>query len=288
MTIIAGTWQGKTAPVGDFSVRRLLPKRERRTVGPFCFLDHMGPRSFVGSAGAGVPPHPHIGLSTVTYLFDGQFLHRDSLGTEQIIVPGDVNWMTAGVGIVHSERFPPALHGRQATLEGLQLWVGLPRTLEESAPSFQHADRSALPAVVERGTSLRVVLGEWEGARAPVALASPTFFVVAELEPGAALALSARHPERAVYVVRGEVALAGTTIAAGTLAVLTPGLEDRLVATQPTRLAVLGGEPLDGPRFMNWNFVSSRRERLETAWEDWLGGRFAQIAGDPSMPRRMP
>lgn len=285
MTIIAGAWQGRSTPVGDLPVRRALPKREFRSVGPFCFLDHMGPHAFVASAAAGVPPHPHIGLSTVTYLFEGQFLHRDSLGTEQVIVPGDVNWMTAGAGIVHSERFPAALHGRQATLEGIQLWVGLPRALEEIAPSFQHVDRSALPAFGERGTSLRVVLGDWEGARSPVALASPTFFVVAELEQGATLDLPARYPERALYVVSGEVALSGASIVGGTLAVLNAGIEDRIVATSQTRLAVLGGDPLDGPRFMKWNFVSSRRERLEAAWEQWLAGRFPEIAADPSRLR---
>lgn len=288
MALIAQTWLGKPATVGDFTVRRVLPRAERRFVGPFCFVDHLGPHSFVGTKDGGVAPHPHIGLSTVTYLFEGEFLHRDSLGTEQPIVPGDVNWMTAGRGVVHSERVPPRLVGQQLALEGLQLWVGLPRALEEAAPSFQHASRAQLPALTEPGLSLRVVLGDWEGARSPIALSSPAFYVVVELEPGAALALPTAHPERAVYVVSGEVELEGSTLAPTQLAVLNAGQNGRLKATQRTRLAILGGEPLDGPRFMNWNFVSSRKERFDEAWADWRANRFPQIAADPSNPATMP
>lgn len=288
MTLIAHTWLGKPAAVGDFTVRRVLPRAERRFVGPFCFVDHMGPHTFLGTKDGGVAPHPHIGLSTVTYLFEGEFLHRDSLGTEQLIVPGDVNWMTAGRGVVHSERVPPQRVGQPLALEGLQLWVGLPRALEEGAPSFQHASRAALPALDEAGLSLRVVLGDWEGARSPIALSSPAFYVVAELEPGASLALPTTHPERAVYVVSGEVELEGTPLVPTQLAILNAGQPARLTATRRTRLAVLGGEALDGPRFMSWNFVSSRKERLDEAWADWRANRFAQIAADPSHPEAMP
>jgi redox-sensitive bicupin YhaK (pirin superfamily) len=248
----------------------------------------MGPHSFVGRADGGVPPHPHIGLATVTYLFEGQFLHRDSLGTTQVIHPGDVNWMTAGRGIVHSERVPGALLGQHIRLEGLQLWVGLPRALEESEPSFQHADRVALPALEAPGLSLRLVLGDWEGERSPIALSSRAFLLVAELAPGARLALPAHHAERAIYVVSGEVEAGGTSIGATTLALLSPGVEGAVTATGPTRLALLGGEPLDGPRFMKWNFVSSRRDRLDQATEDWRAGRFPGIASDPSDPARLP
>lgn len=288
--LVEQAWQGRPEPVGDFTVRRALPKRERRSVGPFCFLDHMGPHSFLGTADGGVPPHPHIGLATVTYLLDGQFLHRDSLGSSQVIVPGDVNWMTAGRGVVHSERVPAPLVGRQTSLEGLQLWVGLPRSREESAPSFQHADRSALPLLKERGLSLRVVLGEWGGGRSPIELASPAFYAVAELEPGATLPVPRlpAYPERAVYVVSGEVEVDGGTLGGTTVAVLAAGVAGTLAATRPTRLALLGGEPLDGPRYMKWNFVSSDRDRLEQAWADWLAGKFPEIAGDPSPPRRTP
>ncbi len=279
MSLVLESWKGKPEPVADMTVRRVLPRRTRRFVGPFCFLDHMGPHSFVATADGGVPPHPHIGLATVTYLFEGEVLHRDSLGTEQRIVPGEVNWMTAGSGIVHSERPPPELVGKRATLEGLQIWVGLPQALEEAAPTFQHA---AVPQVTERGLSLRVVLGAWEGTRSPIELASPTVYVVAELEPDASLVLPTTHPERAVYLVDGEARIGDVVLTSTELAVLSPGVEGRLVASRRTRVAFLAGEPLDGPRYMMWNFVSSRRERLDQAWKDWHAGRFPSVPGDVS------
>ncbi|MCK6545527.1 pirin family protein [Myxococcota bacterium] len=290
MMSISQVLQAKSETVGDLTVRRVLPRRERRSVGPFVFLDHMGPHRFVARADGGVPPHPHIGLATVTYLFEGEMLHRDSVGTEQVITPGDVNWMTAGAGIVHSERVPPHLVGRETSLEGLQVWVGLPSALEESAPSFEHVPRASLPSAVERGASVRVVLGTWAGATSPVRVASPTLYVAAELEPGASLVIPAdAAEERALYVVSGAVradAVRGdadaATIGATNLAVLTPGAEGRVVATEPTRLAVIGGAPLDGPRYMKWNFVSSRRARVEQAWDDWQAGRFPRLAHDPS------
>lgn len=259
----------KPAQVGDFPVRRALPQRERRLVGPFCFLDHMGPHTAVGVAGGGVGPHPHIGLATVTYLFEGEALHRDSLGSEQLIRPGDVNWMSAGRGIAHSERTPNHHVGKSSVFHGLQVWVALPLHAEESEPSFQHVPKADLPLVEAPGSSLRVVLGDWEGAVSPVRLASPTVYVVAELEAGATLLLPAQHPERAVYVIDGELALDGATFIGGELAVLTPGVAGQLTAATGTRVAVFGGEPLEGPRFMWWNFVSSRKERLEQAKADW-------------------
>ena len=273
MDLVALKLSAKAARVGDFPVRRALPQIERRFVGPFCFLDHMGPHTAVGTVDGGVGPHPHIGLATVTYLFEGAVLHRDSLGTSQRITPGDVNWMSAGRGIVHSERTPADRIGTPNTLHGLQVWVGLPRDAEESEPSFQHVAKAALPG----DDGLRVVLGDWEGARSPVRLSSPTFYAIAELPPGARLELPTQYSERAVYVVDGELTLGGAAFARGTLAALTPGAEGHAVAVTKSRVAVFGGEPLEGPRFMWWNFVSSRRARLEQAKEDWAQGRFPQI-----------
>lgn len=280
MSLISLLLQGKKAPVGDFEVVRALPQRERRTVGPFCFLDHMGPHTAVGTPSSGVGPHPHIGISTVTFLFEGQLLHRDSLGTEQLITPGDLNLMTSARGIVHSERTPAQLLGTSATMHGLQLWVALPLEAEEAAPSFQHAAKTELPLVNEAGVSLRVVLGHWRGARSPVRVASPTFSVIAEMEAGAQLNLAAEFSERAVYLVEGAVELDGQALSSTQLAVLTPGREGIVSARTRSRLAVLGGEPLEGPRFMWWNFVSSRKERLEQARADWMHRRFPLIPGD--------
>ena len=280
MGLISLKLTAKIAQVGEFSVRRALPQRERRLVGPFCFLDHMGPHISVGASGGGIGPHPHIGLATVTYLFEGEALHRDSLGSEQLITPGDVNWMSSGLGIVHSERTPSHHVGKSSTLHGLQVWVALPLAAEESAPSFQHVPRSALPFSSEWGVDLRVVLGDWQGAQSPVQLSSPTFYVVAELAPGAVLQLPAQYTDRAIYVVDGEVSLAETSLRSGELAVLSTGATGQLSAVSKTRLAVFGGEPLEGPRFMWWNFVSSRKERLEQAKDDWKQRRFPLIPGD--------
>ena len=280
MGLVALKLTGKRAQVGDFPVRRALPQVGRRLVGPFCFLDHMGPHVAPGTAGGGVGPHPHIGLATVTYLFEGEVLHRDSLGSEQLITPGDVNWMFAGRGIAHSERTPAHLVGRPNPLHGLQVWVALPQQLEESAPTFQHVPRADLPASTDGGVSLRVVLGAWEGATSPVRLASPTFYAVAELEPGAELPLPTQYSERALYVVDGAVGVEGASFETGELAVLTPGATGQVDAITRSRVVVFGGEPLEGPRFMAWNFVSSRKERLEQAKADWKHHRFPLIPGD--------
>ncbi len=270
---------GKAAPVGDFQVVRALPQVGQRFVGPFCFLDHMGPATSIGSAQGGVGPHPHIGLATITYLFEGEGLHRDSLGNEQLIRPGDVNWMSGGRGIVHSERTPAAWHGKPMTMHGLQLWVALPTALEESEPSFQHADASALPTLETDGVSLRVILGAWSGRRSPIQLASPTIYAVAELEAGAQLELPALASEHAVYVVSGDVGVEGSSLSKHQLGVLDAGATC-VTAITTSRVAIIGGEPLDGPRFMLWNWVSSRKERLEQARLDWKHGRFPSIPGD--------
>jgi redox-sensitive bicupin YhaK (pirin superfamily) len=279
---------GKTSPVGDFEVVRALPQRERRLVGPFCFIDHMGPHTAVGTGDSGVGPHPHIGLATVTWLFEGEVLHRDSLGTAQLIRPGDVNWMTAGRGIVHSERTPAHLQGVPSTMEGLQVWVGLPLDQEEAEPSFQHVPKAELPAHAEGGVDLRVVLGSWRGARSPVRLASPTLYVIAELEAGAELVIPPEARDRGVYVVSGDVGVDGAALSRYQLGVLTPGGEATLTALTPSRVAVFGGEPLEGPRHMWWNFVSSRRERLEQAKADWKHRRFPLVPGDEHARIPMP
>ena len=277
---LTAVYSARAAPVGDFEVQRVLPQRERRFVGPVCFLDHFGPHTQVGTASSGVGPHPHIGLSTVTYLFEGEALHRDSLGTEQLIRPGDVNWMTAGRGIVHSERTPPAWQGRPMSQHGLQVWVGLPLDQEEAAPSFQHAPREALPVLERPGVRVAVVLGAWEGAASPIRLASPTVYAVATLEAGARWAVAAAAPERALYVVEGRCRVEGTELGPHQLAVLAPGATPEVAAAGPCRVAVLGGEPFAEPRFMWWNFVSSRKERLQQARADWAARRFPLIPGD--------
>jgi redox-sensitive bicupin YhaK (pirin superfamily) len=216
----------------------------------------------------------------VTYLFEGEVLHRDSLGTEQLITPGDVNWMTAGRGIVHSERTPAHLIGKSSTMHGLQIWTALPLDAEETAPSFQHVGKAQLPTLEEGGVSLRVVLGRWNGLESPVKLTSPTFYVVADLEAGATLDLPTEFSDRAVYVVEGTVGLDGQSLERTQLAVLEKNVAGCVTALTRARIAVLGGEPLEGPRFMWWNFVSSRKERLEEAKADWKGRRFPLVPGD--------
>ncbi|MFO0600904.1 MAG: pirin family protein [Myxococcaceae bacterium] len=270
----------KASPVGDFTVQRALPLRERRFVGPFCFLDHMGPHTSVGSATGGVGPHPHIGLSTVTFLFDGQGLHRDSLGTEQLITPGDVNWMTAGRGIVHSERTPASLIGKSSTMHGLQIWVGLPTANEEDAPSFQHVGKKDLPRLDTDGLSGTLVLGSWGALRSPVRISSPLSYAVLELDAGADFLLPPEHPERAVYVVEGQVTVGDEPAGPHEIVHLDPGEERWLTALTPARVAILAGQPLDGPRYLLWNFVSSRKARLDQAREDWIARRFPTIPGD--------
>lgn len=280
MSALEQVLTGRSASVADFQVVRALPQVGRRLVGPFCFLDHLGPASSVGHAKSGVGPHPHIGLATVTYLFEGDTLHRDSLGTVQRIRPGDVNWMSAGRGIVHSERTPAELFGQSVPVHGLQLWVALPAALEESEPSFQHAARESLPSTEADGVAVRVVLGEWNELRSPIRVSSPTLFVVAELEPGSQLEVPTAASERAVYVVSGDIGIEGTALATHQLAVLTTGEVATIAALSPTRVAIIGGAPLEGPRFMMWNWVSSRKERLEQARLDWKHGRFPLIPGD--------
>ncbi len=259
--------------LGGFEVGRILPVAGRRMVGPFVFFDHMGPVDFQPGIprSVDVRPHPHIGLSTVTYLFDGEIMHRDSVGSEQAIRPGAVNWMTAGRGITHSERFEKArvAGGR---MHGIQAWVALPKEDEEIEPSFVHHDTDRLPAFEDGGLWGRVLAGEAFGVKATVPVRSPMLYVHCELQVGARLSMPATYPERAIYVAAGSVELDGRVHDAGRMLVLAPGVVARLVALTPATLMLLGGEPV-GPRFLDWNFVSSSKERIEQAKADWRAGR---------------
>ncbi len=259
--------------LGGFEVGRVLPFRLRRMVGPFIFLDHMGPVDLPGPVprSTDVRPHPHIGLSTVTYLFDGQLTHRDSLGVEQVIEPGALNWMTAGAGITHSERFD-GMRERGGFMDGIQAWVAVPETHEEDAPTFDHYPGAALPVFDEDGVRARVIAGSAFGVRSPAQTHSPLFYVHAELQAGARLAVPDGFAERAVFVARGSIEVGGNRYPAGKMLVFSAGATPVLHAAEASRLMLLGGEPL-GPRHIWWNFVSSRKERIEQAKADWLAGR---------------
>ena len=265
---------------GGFKVLRALPSAGCRMVGPFVFLDQMGPVHLPAGHGLDVRPHPHIGLATVTYLFDGEILHRDSLGSVQPIRPGELNWMVAGRGIVHSERTPPELRGAPLSLAGIQAWVALPASREETAPSFAHHDAAELPVLEEAGLSLRLIAGRLFGAAAPVPTFSEMFYADVRLGDRARLVLPAEYEERAAYVVEGSVTAGGRAFPAGQLLVFRPGAVLALQALSPARLMLLGGAAMDGPRHVWWNFVSSSRERIEQAKEDWRAGRFAPVPGD--------
>ena len=267
--------------VGGFEVRRALPAAERQMVGPFIFFDQMGPGEFLAGRGLDVRPHPHIGLSTVTYLFDGSIMHRDSLGSQQSIVPGDVNWMTAGRGIAHSERTASALRSHGNRLFGIQSWVALPKNAEETAPDFAHHAGVSLPVIEDAGTKLRLIAGEGWGLTAPVAVSSPLFYADAVLAPGAALPLPDEHEERAAYVLHGEVEVAGDRFEPGRMLVFRARDQLALHAgPRGARFLLLGGAAMDGPRYLFWNFVSSSRERIEQAKADWAQGRFGAVPGE--------
>jgi redox-sensitive bicupin YhaK (pirin superfamily) len=266
--------------LGGFEVRRVLPSMARRMVGPFTFFDEMGVAVFAPGQGMDVRPHPHIGLATVTYLFEGEILHRDSLGSNQPIRPGDINWMTAGRGIVHSERTPPEHRHNGSRLHGLQLWVALPLEHEEAEPSFRHYPGSSLPARARGGVRLRVLAGTAYDMTSPVEILSPLFYVDAVMSAGSELALPSEHEERAVYVVDGTLLCGAERAEVGRMLVLTKDTTVVLRAERTTRIALLGGAPLDGKRYIDWNFVSSSKERLEQAKRDWKEGRFPKVPGD--------
>jgi len=270
----------RTVDLGDVTVRRALPSARSRMVGPFIFFDHFGPAEFRAGHGIDVRPHPHIGLATVTYLFDGEITHRDSLGTAVAIKPGEVNWMTAGRGIVHSERTGAALRRTGGPIHGLQMWVALPAAKEEMEPGFAHHDAAEFPSVEDNGKRVRVVLGALYGARSPAATTSDTIFADVTLKAGATLPIAPDAEERAVYLTQGEIDIAGDRFGPGQLLVLRHGDAIAATATQDTRLVLLGGAAMDGPRHIWWNFVSSRKERIEQAKAEWTAGHFAKVPGD--------
>ena len=266
--------------IGGFEVRRALPAVERRAIGPFVFLDQMGPAHFAAGQGMDVRPHPHINLATVTYLYEGEIFHRDTLGSAQAIRPGDVNWMSAGRGIAHSERTAPEVRASGGAVSGLQAWVALPASQEESAPAFAHHPKASLPLIEAPGAEVRVIAGALYGAGSPVQVLSDLFYADARLSAGASLPLDAEHEERALYLVEGEIEIAGDRFAPGRLLVFRPGDRITIKALATARFMLLGGAALDGPRHMWWNFVSSRKERIEQAKEDWKAGRFGTVPGD--------
>jgi redox-sensitive bicupin YhaK (pirin superfamily) len=267
--------------IGGFEVRRALPSAQRRMVGPFVFFDQMGPAQLRAGQGIDVRPHPHIGLATVTYLFKGMIVHRDSLGSLQPILPGDVNWMTAGRGIVHSERSDVERRKSIDDLFGLQLWVALPQRHEETEPFFDHHPRASLPVVEGEGVVARVIAGSGLGHTAPVKTLSDLFYIDLTLTLGARFVLKPEHEERAAYVLDGTVEIDGAVFEPGRMLVFKPDCDILIKAQTPARVVVLGGEPMDGPRHIWWNFVSSRKERIEQAKADWKNDRFGvEVPGE--------
>jgi len=266
--------------LGGFQVQRVLPSSRRKMVGPFIFLDQMGPAILPPGDGIDVRPHPHIGLATVTYLSAGELLHRDSVGSVVTIRPGDVNWMTAGKGIAHSERTPGCARPAGGPISGVQLWVALPRAQEETEPGFAHHDRATLPTVADAGMQVRVVAGSFLGVQSPVSLGRETLLADVSLPAGATLPVSAHHDERALFLTDGQVEIGGQVLDAGPMYVLKPGVPVDVRAVTPATLVLLGGEPMDGPRHIWWNFVSSSQERIEQARADWQAGRFRPIPGE--------
>lgn len=270
----------RTVDIGGFKVHRALPARERRLVGPFIFWDQMGPGEFSAGHGVDVRPHPHIGLSTVTYLFKGSLDHKDSLGNDVRIVPGDVNLMHAGKGIVHSERSGPDVRLNPSSLFGIQSWLAQPQNMEETAPSFSHIDANALPVVEEDGLSFRVILGQYEGYRSPVVTQWETLYIELSLSRRRSISVPAAVEERALFLVAGRISINKTVCEPRQLIVLKPGTEVCVEALEKAHFIVLGGAPLDGPRYIWWNFVSFSVERIKSAAEDWKIGRFSIVPGD--------
>ena len=265
--------------LGDgFQVRRALPSAKRRMVGPFIFFDQMGPTAFRAGEGLDVRPHPHIGLATITYLLDGEILHRDSVGSVQPIRPGEVNWMTAGSGIVHSERTAPNLRAAGHSLFGLQTWVALPKTLEETRPSFSHHKADAIPTIADGGVQLTLIAGTSDGLTSPVQALSDIIYADLQLADGARYQLRAEHVERAAYVISGNLRVEGAgSFGPDQLVIFKPGAELVLSADGATRVMIAGGEPFPEQRFIYWNFVSSSQERIEQAKADWRAQRFAPV-----------
>ena len=270
----------RTVDLGDFAVRRALPSARTRMIGPFIFFDHFGPAEFRAGNGLDVRPHPHIGLATVTYLFDGEIMHRDSLGTAAAIKPGEVNWMTAGRGIVHSERTGAELRTTGSPIHGLQMWVALPAAKEEMEAGFAHHEVAEFPMVHENGKRVRVVVGSLYGASSPVPTVHETIFADVHLSAGSALPIDADHEERALYVIGGTIDISGDTFEPGRLLVFKPGDKVSVTAVSDAHVVLAGGAPMDGPRHIWWNFVSSSKDRIEQAKADWKAGHFDKVPGD--------
>jgi len=266
--------------LGEFRVQRLLPAFPNKMVGPFIFFDHFGPVAFAEGKGADVRPHPHIGLATVTYLFEGAMIHRDSLGTVQRIEPGDVNWMTAGRGIVHSERSPAGERATGPRLHGLQTWVALPRAHEQAEPSFSHQPKAALPMIELAGAKMRLLVGSAFGKQAPTPTYSPIFYLVVETSAGAVIDLPPEHEERGVFAVDGELSIGDAVVQPHQLAVLPRGETVRIRSAESARLVLLGGAKLDGDRLIWWNFVASSRELIDAASTRWREQSFPPVPGE--------
>lgn len=275
--MIRSTLKPHVKDIDGLAVRRLLPSAAQKMVGPFIFFDHMGPAQFRPGEGIDVRPHPHIGLATVTYLFDGAIMHRDSLGCEQRITPGDVNWMTAGHGIVHSERSPDQERGRARGLHGIQTWIALPQADERTEPAFTHHPKASLPVLQWPDVELRLIAGTGWGEQSPVKTFSPMFYGAVTARAAAQFEIPAEHEERAIYVVDGEVTADGSPVAQYTVAVFEPGTPVTIACPGPARLMVFGGAPLDGDRFIHWNFVASSRELIEEARTRWREQRFPRV-----------
>ena len=265
---------------GGFMVRRALPAIEQRMIGPFVFWDEFGPAHFAVGDGMDVRPHPHINLATVTYLFQGEIFHRDTLGSAQAIKPGDVNWMNAGRGIAHSERTRSELRATGSPIGGIQSWVALPQAQEESAPTFAHHAESALPFIEGEGKRVRVIAGKLYGKASPVSTFSDMFYADVRLDTGATLPLDPHHEERGLYLISGEIEIAGDVFEPGRMLVLRSDDAITVKARTPARFMALGGAAMDGQRHLWWNFVSSRKERIEQAKADWKAGKFGSVPGD--------
>lgn len=270
----------RSVDLGGFEIRRALPHSKRRTVGPFVFFDHFGPAEFKAGEGLDVRPHPHIGLSTLTYLYDGEIVHKDTLGMDVAIRPGEVNWMTAGKGIVHSERTASDHRVQGEPLHGLQFWCAMMRKDEEIDPSFTHLGSGNLPVFTEEGKTVRVVAGKIFGFSSPLKTTSETLMADIAMGAGTSAPLDADYTERAIYVVSGTIDIQGDIFEGGCLLTFRPGDRITIKALTAARIAVIGGEPLDGPRYVWWNFVSSRKERIDQAKEEWKQGRFGKVPGD--------
>lgn len=266
--------------LGDFEVRRVLPYREKRMVGPFIFFDHMGPAEFSTGQGIDVRPHPHIGLATVTYLFEGEIMHRDSLGVVQAIRPGAVNWMTAGRGIVHSERTSDAERAKDTVLHGIQAWVALPKEHERTDPDFKHYPSDGLPEFERGGVQMKLLAGTAFGYEADIKVLSPTVYIEIKAKAGQHIDIPDDHEERALYIVEGGLIIDGENVEPLTMAVLTPGSSPHVVANGDTHVMLCGGAPMDGPRTVWWNFVASDADLLEQAKADWKAGNFDMVPGD--------